>query len=91
MTFEVNPQDLPNCVSAPWQPSCPPESPLEPDAAPFALSSPRQVPLPLRNKVQAELERMEDMGVISKVTQPTPWCAWLWSPSLTGKFVCVWT
>lgn len=25
--------------------------------------------------VQAELKQMEEMGVISKVTQPTPWCA----------------
>lgn len=47
---------------------------LEPGAVPYALSSPRRVPLPLRDKVQAELERMENMGVISKVTQPTPWC-----------------
>ncbi|XP_056114034.1 uncharacterized protein K02A2.6-like [Rhinichthys klamathensis goyatoka] len=48
---------------------------LEPGAVPYALSSPRRVPLPLRDKVQAELKRMEDMGVVSKVTQPTPWCA----------------
>ncbi len=25
--------------------------------------------------MHAELKRMKDMGVISKVTQPTPWCA----------------
>lgn len=48
---------------------------LEPDAVPYALSLPCRVPLPLRDKVQAELNCMEDMGVISKVTQPTPWCA----------------
>ncbi|KAJ8356744.1 hypothetical protein SKAU_G00195380 [Synaphobranchus kaupii] len=48
---------------------------LESGAVPYALSAPRRVPLPLRDKVRAELTRMEDMGVISKVTQPTPWCA----------------
>ena len=40
---------------------------LEPGAVPYALSSPRQVPLPMREKVQAELKRMKDIGVISKV------------------------
>ncbi|KAL6482216.1 hypothetical protein MHYP_G00102960 [Metynnis hypsauchen] len=50
---------------------------LEPGAVPYALSTPRRVPLPLRDKVRAELNRMEGMGVISKVTKPTPWCAGL--------------
>lgn len=50
---------------------------LEPRAVPYALSSPRRVPLPMQEKVRAELKRMEDMGVISKVTRPTPWCAGL--------------
>ena len=48
---------------------------LKPDAKPFALHTSRNVPLPLRKKVKAELERMESLGVISKVDEPTPWCA----------------
>ena len=40
-----------------------------------ALFTPRHVPLPLRPKVAEELERMEKAGVISKVSEPTPWCA----------------
>ena len=36
---------------------------------------PRRVPLPLREKVLQELNRMESMGVISKVGEPTAWCA----------------
>ena len=48
---------------------------LKPDATPFSLFTPRHVPLPLRAKVTEELQRMEAMGVISKVDIPTPWCA----------------
>jgi transposase InsO family protein len=48
---------------------------LKEDATPYLLYTPRNVPLPLREKVKEELERMEAMGVISKVDQPTPWCA----------------
>ncbi len=64
---------------------------LEPSAEPQALSSPRRIPLPMRDKVHAELKRMEDMGVISKVTQPTPWCAGIVVvPKAKGKIrLCV--
>ncbi|KAL0174321.1 hypothetical protein M9458_030289 [Cirrhinus mrigala] len=64
---------------------------LEPTAVPYALSSPRRVPLPMRDKVRAELKHMEDMGVISKVTQPTPWCAGMVIvPKAQGKIrLCV--
>jgi len=48
---------------------------LNPNAKPFALSAPRNIPLPLRTKVQTELKRMESLGVISPVEEPTPWCA----------------
>ena len=33
------------------------------------------VPLPLRNKVELEIRRMEALGVIKKVDEPTPLCA----------------
>ena len=48
---------------------------LKPDATPYALFTPRHVALPLRPQVERELTRMESMGVISKVNEPTPWCA----------------
>ena len=48
---------------------------LKQSAIPFALCTPRRVALPLLPKIKAELTRMEDMGVISKVEAPTEWCA----------------
>ena len=48
---------------------------LRPDAKRFCLFTPRNVPLPLREKVQKELQRMENLGVISRVEKPTQWCA----------------
>ena len=48
---------------------------LKSDAKTFSLFTARNVPLPLRKKVLQELDRMEHIGVISKVDQPTPWCA----------------
>ena len=47
---------------------------LKPDAKPFALFTPCNVPLPLRKKVQNELAQMESLGVISPVEEPTLWC-----------------
>ena len=48
---------------------------LKPNAKPRALFAPRRVPLSLCNKVLEELNRMESIGVISKVSEPTAWCA----------------
>ena len=44
-------------------------------ATPFALNTPRRVPVPLMKSVKSELERMEKLGVISPVEAPTDWCA----------------
>ena len=48
---------------------------LKSGATPYCLFTPRNVPIPLRPKVQEELDRMESLGVIRKVDEPTPWCA----------------
>lgn len=48
---------------------------LKEGAVPHSLFTPRNVPFPLREKVREELGRMESAGVISKVDEPTPWCA----------------
>ena len=48
---------------------------LRDDARPYALSTPRRIAIPLLPKVKAELERMEEMRVVSRVREPTEWCA----------------
>ena len=47
---------------------------LRPDSKPFVISVPRQVAIPLVGNVRSELERMERLGMISKVEGPTEWC-----------------
>ena len=44
---------------------------LQPSAKPYALFTPRKIPIPLRQKVTQELDRMLLLGVISKVDIPT--------------------
>ncbi len=44
-------------------------------AKPYALSTPRRIALPLMQQVKDELSRMESLGVISPVTEPTEWCS----------------
>ena len=48
---------------------------LREDAIPYALTTPRRVPIPLLAKVKEELQRMERLGVITKTEEPTDWCA----------------
>ena len=64
---------------------------LQEGAVPHALYTPRNVPIPLRKKVREELDRMESIGVITKVTEPTPWCAGLVAvPKKSGQVrICV--
>lgn len=47
---------------------------LKEGSKPYAISTPRQVPIPLMGEVKKELQRMEQEGVISRVTEPTDWC-----------------
>ena len=48
---------------------------LKPGSTPYAITTPRRVALPLMPKVKEELQRMETLGVISKVHIPTDCCA----------------
>lgn len=51
---------------------------LKADAEPFSLSTQRRISLPLLPKVKQVLSRMESLGVISRVEQPTDWLARWW-------------
>ena len=64
---------------------------LDPGAKPFALSTPRRVAVPLMGAVKQELERMETLGVISKIQEPTDWCSGMVVvPKSDGKVrICV--
>jgi len=48
---------------------------LKDDAQPYALVTPRRIPLPLKSQVEQELQPTEKLGVIRRVDTPTEWCA----------------
>ena len=64
---------------------------LEPGAKPYGLSTPRRVAVPLLKAVEQELHRMEELGVIARVTEPTDWCSGMVVvPTRDGKVrICV--
>lgn len=64
---------------------------LRPDATPYSLCTPRHVAIPLLPNVKAELERMQDLGVITPVEEATDWCAGMVVvPKANGKVrICV--
>ena len=45
---------------------------LKPDVTPVVHPA-RKIPFPMHDKVRAELKRMEDLGVIEAVNEPTEW------------------
>ena len=48
---------------------------LKEGAKPYTLYAPRNISFALCDKVRDELHRMESMGVIKKITEPSEWCA----------------
>ncbi|KAG1649799.1 hypothetical protein GQR58_028618 [Nymphon striatum] len=48
---------------------------LRNESKPFCTYSPRKVPYALQDKVKKELDRMEKIGVIYSVNEPTDWCS----------------
>ena len=48
---------------------------LQENVQPFAISTPRRLPLPMKEKVQEELKKLEELDIIRPVETPTDWCA----------------
>ena len=48
---------------------------LKTDAKPFAVFTPRSVPVQLLPQVKTELDKLQSLGIIKHVDEPTPWCA----------------
>ena len=48
---------------------------LKEGAVPYSVFAPRRVKLPLLPKLRNELERMQKMGIIQEVVEPTDWIA----------------
>ena len=48
---------------------------LREGAKPFALTVPRQLDIPLMKQMKDEIERIEQLGEIVQVSEPTKWCA----------------
>ena len=44
-------------------------------AVPFCVKTPRSIPFAYREKLKAELQTLQDQGIIAPVTQVTEWCA----------------
>jgi hypothetical protein len=63
---------------------------LKPDAQPYAVYTPRRIPIPLMQKVKGEIDRLLKLGVIEPVDVPTQWCAPIVvAPKGSGIRLCV--
>ena len=59
---------------------------LQDHVQPFAISAPRRLPLPMKEKVQEELKRLEELDIIRPVETHSDWCAPIVAvPKANGK------
>jgi hypothetical protein len=48
---------------------------MDQQAVPYSVATARRVPFPIMTKVKEELDRLQSHGIITPVTEPTPWCS----------------
>ena len=48
---------------------------LTDDAQPFCIQTPRAIPFSYRDKLKAELDLLQEQGIIAPITVPIEWCA----------------
>jgi len=61
---------------------------LQCKAKPYALTTACKIPIPLHNKVGHVLKQVEATGLISKVDQPTDWCAGMVVVQKKSTYMC---
>ncbi|UYV76107.1 hypothetical protein LAZ67_13002539 [Cordylochernes scorpioides] len=72
----INPiKEFPEVFEGLGQIGNPYEIKLKPGAKPYAVRTPRRVPIPLMEKLKTRLEELEKAGIIAQVNVATEWCA----------------
>ncbi|UYV79726.1 hypothetical protein LAZ67_18000490 [Cordylochernes scorpioides] len=72
----INPiKEFPEVFEGLGQIGNPYEIKLKPGAKPYAVHTPRRVPIPLMGKLKTRLEELEKAGIIAQVNVATEWCA----------------
>ncbi|UYV68293.1 K02A2.6-like, partial [Cordylochernes scorpioides] len=72
----INPiKEFPEVFEGLGQIGNPYEIKLKPGAKPYAVHTPRRVPIPLMEKLKTRLEELEKAGIIAQVIVATEWCA----------------
>ncbi|UYV63487.1 hypothetical protein LAZ67_2004238 [Cordylochernes scorpioides] len=72
----INPiKEFPEVFEGLGQIGNPYEIKLKPGAKPYAVHTPRRVPIPLMEKLRTRLEELERAGIIAQVNVATEWCA----------------
>ncbi|UYV69217.1 K02A2.6-like, partial [Cordylochernes scorpioides] len=72
----INPiREFPEVFEGLGQIGNPYEIKLKPGAKPYAVHTPRRVPIPLMEKLKTRLEELERAGIIAQVNVATEWCA----------------
>ena len=48
---------------------------LREGTVPFCVKTPRAIPFAYRDKLKAELDLLQEQGIITPITEVTEWCA----------------